>query len=76
MDTESLMHGEHLLRKIDVAEDFNKIYDMVESLHCADKSRMSVDPIVLFKLVIIQHLYGFDSLRKTVKKVSYTATYH
>ena len=30
---------EHLLRKIDAAMDFNKIYDFVEKLYCADNSR-------------------------------------
>ena len=31
MDTESLVPAEHLLRKIDAAVDFNKIYDCVFS---------------------------------------------
>lgn len=37
VDTESLVPAEHLLRKIDAAVDFDKIYNMVESLYCADK---------------------------------------
>ena len=50
VDTESLVPTEHLLRKIDAAVDFNKIYDMVEPLYCADNGRPSVDPVVLFKM--------------------------
>ena len=69
MDTESLVPGEHLLRKIDAAVDFNKIYDMVEPLYCADNGRPSVDPVVLFKMVLIQHLYGLGSLRRTAEEV-------
>ena len=61
VDTESLVPAEHLLRKIDSAVDFNKIYDMVEPLYCADNGRPSVDPVVLFKMVLIQHLYGLGS---------------
>ena len=32
VDTESLVPADHLLRKIDAAVDFSKIYDMVEDL--------------------------------------------
>ena len=69
VDTESLVPREHLLRKIDAAVDFNKIYDMVEPLYCADNGRPSVDPVVLFKMVLIQHLYGLGSLRRTAEEV-------
>ena len=37
VDTESLVPANHLLRKIDAAVDFGKIYDMVEPLYCADR---------------------------------------
>ena len=69
VDTESLVPEGHLLRKIDEAVDFNKIYDMVEPLYCADNGRPSVDPVVLFKMVLIQHLYGLGSLRRTAEEV-------
>ena len=42
VDTESLVPANHLLRKIDAAVDFGKIYDMVEPLYCADNGRPSV----------------------------------
>ena len=63
VDTESLVPEEHLLRKIDAAVDWNKLYDMVEPLYCEDNGRPSIDPVVLFKMVLIQHLYGLASLR-------------
>ena len=75
VDTESLVPAEHLLRKIDAAVDFNKIYDMVEPLYCADNGRPSVDPVVLFKMVLIQHLYGLSSLRRTAEEVSLNMAY-
>ena len=34
VDTESLVPAEHLLRKIDAAINWNKLYDMVEPLYC------------------------------------------
>jgi len=69
VDTESLVPAEHLLRKIDVAVDFNKIYDMVEPLYCADNGHPSVDPVVRFKMVLLQHLYGLGSLRRAAEEV-------
>ena len=33
---EALVPEEHLLRKIDAAVDFNKIYEFVEDLYCPD----------------------------------------
>ncbi len=75
VDTESLVPAEHLLRKIDGAVDFNRIYDMVEPLYCQDNGRPSVDPVVLFKMVLIQHLYGLSSLRRTAGEVSLNVAY-
>lgn len=75
VDTESLVPANHLLRKIDAAVDFSKIYAMVEPLYCADNGRPSVDPVVLFKMVLIQHLYGLTSLRRTAEEVSLNMAY-
>ena len=69
VDTESLVTEGHLLRKIDAAVDFNRIYEMVESLYSEDNGRPSIDPVVLFKMVLIQHLYGLHSLRRTEEEV-------
>ena len=53
VDTESLVPQDHLLRKIDAAVDFNRLYEMVEPLYSEDNGRPSVDPVVLFKMVLI-----------------------
>ena len=60
---ENMVPQDHLLRKIDTAIDFKKIYEFVEDLYCEDNGRPSVDPVVLFKIVLIQHIYGISSLR-------------
>lgn len=75
VDTESLVPQDHLLRKIDNAVDFGKIYEMVEELYCEDNGRPSIDPVVLFKMIIIQHLYGIPSLRRTASEVSLNVAY-
>ena len=50
---------EHLLRKIDSAVDFTHIYDIVSDLYCSNNGRPSIDPVVLFKMVIIQYLWNY-----------------
>jgi len=66
---EEFVPHDHLLRKIDAAVDFTHIYDFVEDLYCKDNGRPGIDPVVLFKMVLIQHLYGIPSLRKTAEEV-------
>ena len=61
--TDMLVPKDHLLRKIDAAVDFTHIYDLVEMLYCEDNGSPSIDPVVLFKLVMIQHLFGIRSHR-------------
>jgi Transposase and inactivated derivatives len=75
VDTESLVPKNHLLRKVDAAIDWNRLYEMVEMLYCEDNGRPSVDPVVLFKMVLIQHLYGLTSLRRTADEVSANICY-
>ena len=67
---DQLVPKEHLLRKIDAAVDFTQLYEMVEPLYCEDNGRPSIDPVVLFKMVLVQHLYGLTSLRRTAEEVS------
>lgn len=73
--TEEFVPSEHLLRKIDSAIDFTHIYDIVEDLYCADNGRPSIDPVVIFKMVLIQHLYGLPSLRRTVEEIKMNVAY-
>lgn len=42
---DSLVPKEHLLRQIDDAVDFNKLYEIVEELYCEDNGRPSIDPV-------------------------------
>ncbi len=75
VDLEGMVPQDHLLRKIDRAVDFTHIYDLVEHLYCEDNGRPAVDPVVLVKMVLIQHLYGIKSLRQTVKEIDMNIAY-
>ena len=75
VDLESLVPEDHLLRKIDKVIDFSRIYDLVEHLYSKNVGRPAVDPVVLVKIVLIQHLFGIRSLRKTVEEVDMNIAY-
>lgn len=66
-DVEGLMPKNHLLRKAEKAIDWNRIYDILEPYYCKDNGRPCCDPVVLVKMVFIQHIYGIKSLRQTVQ---------
>ena len=70
---EDLVPQNHLLRKIESAVDYKKIYEFVEELYCADNGRPSIDPVILFKMVLIQH--GIRSLRRVADEVSLNIAY-
>ena len=72
---ENFVPADHLLRIIDSAVDFIHIYDLVEDLYCKDNGRPSVDPVVIFKIVLIQHIYGIPSLRRTVEEIKMNVAY-
>lgn len=62
VDTESLVSAEHLLRQIDAVVNYEKLYEIVEPLYSEGVGRHGVDPVVLFKIVLLQHLDGNTSL--------------
>ena len=51
------------------------IIELVEHLYCEDNGRPAVDPVVLVKMVLIQHLFGIKSLRQTVKEIDMNIAY-
>ena len=71
VDVDMLVPEDHLLRKIDQVIDFDRIYEFVGQYYCQDNGRPAVDPVVLFKMVLIQHLFGIPSLRRTVDVFSH-----
>jgi len=72
---EDLVPKDSIFRKIDKYIDFNFIYEEVKELYCQDNGRLSVDPVVLFKLVFIQTMDGIKSMRKTCEKIKVDAEY-
>lgn len=72
---EDLVPHDHLLRKIDNAVDFSFVRDEVRKLYSEDKGRPSVDPVTLVKLCVINYLYGYNSMRRTIRECEVNNAY-
>lgn len=72
---DELVPKDHLLRKIEKAVNFGKIYEITDELYCKTNGRPNVDSVVLFKMVLIQHLYGIPSLRRTHEEIRMNIAY-
>ena len=72
---ESLVPGDHLLRKIDRFIDFDFIRDRVSHLYCADNGRPALDPTLLFKALFIGYLFGIRSERALMREVEVNVAY-
>ena len=75
ISVEQLVPENHLLRKINKYIDFEFIYDLVEDQYCLDNGRPSVDPVILMKIVFIQHLFNIKSMRQTIKEIEVNIAY-
>lgn len=71
---EQLVKPEHDLRKIDKHINFDFIYDLVEPLY-SDFGRPSIDPVVLFKMSLIQALDNIKSEEKLVDLIHHNMAY-
>ena len=73
--TEMLVPKDHLLRKINAAIDFSYIYDILKERYCLDNGKPGTDTVVLFKIVLILHMYGIRSMRQTVADIEMNIAY-
>lgn len=68
MTMEQMVPEDHLLRKIETSVDLSFINEKTRSLYSQDKGRNCIEPVVLFKIVMLQCLYGIKSMRATIKQ--------
>jgi len=64
MTMDDIVPADHLLRIIDKHMDFDFVYEMTKPLY-STIGRNSVDPINIFKIELINILYGYKSIRET-----------
>ena len=65
---DELVPQEHLVRKLENALDFRFIYPKVQHLY-SRQGRPSVDPVVLFKMLMINILFGYNSMCRTCQEI-------
>jgi transposase len=70
-----LVPEKHLLRRVDQTVDFSFIRDRVRHLYCEDNGRPALDPVVLFKLLLLGYLYGVRSERQLMREVEVNVAY-
>ena len=71
---EQLVPQDHLVRKLEKAIDWSFIYPLVKDLY-SDIGRPSIDPVVLFKMIFINYLFGINSMRKTCEELKVNLAY-
>ncbi len=75
VDLEALMPKAHLLRNIEKVMDYERLYEKLDPYYCHDNGRPGTDPVVLIKMVLIQHLFGIPSLRQTHRDIQVNVAY-
>ena len=75
VDLEALVPKDHLLRKIEKVMDYEWLYERLDPYYCHDNGRPGTDPVVLIKMVLIQHLFGIPSLRQTYREIQVNVAY-
>ena len=71
---EELVPQEHLVRKLDNCIDFTFLEDLAKDLY-SDFGRPSVPPVVLFKLIFINIIFGLNSMRRTCEECEVNIAY-
>ena len=74
-DIEALVPKDHILRKIEKVMDYEWLYERLEPYYCHENGRPGTDPVVLIKMVLIQHLFGIASLRQTYREIVVNMAY-
>jgi len=75
---EELVPKDHLLRKVDKHIDFTFIRGKVAHLYATDESsggRPPLDPVLLFKMMILGYLFGIRSERRLEQEIKVNVAY-
>ncbi len=70
---DELVPQNHLVRKLDEI-DYSFIYDEVSECY-SEEGRPSIDPIILFKILLIKNVFKIKSIRKTIKEIEVNLAY-
>lgn len=71
---EQLVPQDHEVRKLEAAVDWTFIYPAVKDLY-SSVGRPGIDPVVLFKMIIINYTFGYNSMRRTCREIEVNVAY-
>ena len=74
LSLDQLVPENHLLRQIATAVDFSFVYPLARS-HYSHTGQPSVDPVVIFKTMLIGYLYGITSERRLMSEIQVNLAY-
>ena len=74
LDIKEQIPENHLLRQINQLVSFDFIYDLAAPYYPAS-GRPSVDPVSMFKMLLVGYLYGIKSERRLVQEVQLNIAY-
>ena len=71
---EDLVPSNHLLKKIHCLVSFDFIYDILSSYYPIN-GRPFIDPVCMFKMLLIGYLYGIKSERRLTEEIQLNLAY-
>ena len=71
---EEIVPPDHEVRKLEAAIDWTFVYPLVKDLY-SDMGRPSIDPVILFKMIIINYTFGYNSMRRTCREIEVNFAY-
>ena len=74
INLEERVPGDHLLRRVAEAVDFSFVARLTARFY-SNTGQPSVDPVVLFKMVLLGYLYGITSERRLVQEIDLNLAY-
>lgn len=74
LSLDRLVPEDHLLRQITKAVDFSFIHTLCRPYY-SHTGRPSIDPVVLFKMLLVGYLYGITSERRLARELSLNLAY-
>ena len=74
-DIEALVPRDRLLRKIEKVMDYDWLYERLSPYYKENVGRPGIDPVVLIKMALLEHLYGIRSLRQTYRDIQVNVAY-
>lgn len=75
VELDRLIPDDHILRHIEKWVDFSFIYGKVEHLYCLNNGRPSLDPVRMFKMLLIGYLFGIRSERQLIRDIEVNLAY-